>query len=352
MFRFEHIEYLWALASLPLLGIFIYLTIRFRKKSLTKLADLDLIERLGPKLSRRKINLRFVFLFIGLILLIVGWANPQWGSRQQKVKRESADLFFALDISKSMLAEDTRPSRLERAKQMIIKMADGFKGERQGLIIFAAEAYLALPLTFDYAAVELLASSANTNQAGTQGTSLKAVIEKAEESFQEGDNRSRLLIILSDGEDHEEPALELAAEARNRGLTICTIGIGTEQGAAVPLPDAEGGGVLKDKSNGQPVFSKLNIDMMKQLAETGGGVYFPLGSADNTITLLKKLIERLEKQEYEEAIFTEYESYFQYFLALGLLFLIIEFFLGDRADTSWRDIAFRKRDNVLDKTKM
>jgi len=340
MFRFEHIEYLWALASLPLLGVFIYLANRYRKQALQKLADHNLIERLGPKLSARKLNLRWLFLFLGLTFLIVGWANPQWGTRQQKVKRESADIFFALDISKSMWAEDTRPSRLERAKQLVIRMAEGFKGERQGFIIFAAESYLALPLTFDYAAVELLASSANPNQASTQGTSLMSVIEKAEESFQEGDNRSRLLVILSDGEDHEASALELAKEANSRGLTICTIGIGTDGGASIPLPMDEGGGYLKDKTTGEIVYSKLNVDMLTQLANAGGGVYFPLGSPDKMVDLLKKLIERLEKQEFEEAIFTEYESYFQYFLAIGLLLIIIEFFLGDRTKSAWKEFSY------------
>ena len=340
MFRFEHIEYLWALASLPLLGLFMYMAHQFRKKALQKLGDQQLLERLGPKLSGRKIRWRSILLFLGLILIIVGWANPQWGTRQQKVKRESADIFFALDISKSMWAEDTRPNRLERAKQLIIQASDRFKGERLGLIIFAAESYLALPLTFDYAAVQLLAGSANPNQAGTQGTSLKAVIEKAEESFQEGDNRSRLLVILSDGEDHEAPAVELAMEARERGLTICTIGIGTESGSMVPLPEELGGGYLKDKSTGQAVNSKLNVNLMKELAEAGGGVYFPIQRTDNMIPILKKLIERLEKQEFEEAIFTEYESYFQYFLALGMLLLMLEFFLGDREKSSWKAISF------------
>ncbi len=340
MFRFEHIEYLWALASLPLLGIFIYLADRYRKQALERLADYNLIERLGPKLSVRKLNIRWLLIFFGLAFLIVGWANPQWGTRQQKVKRESADIFYALDISKSMWAEDTRPSRLERAKQLIIRMADGFKGERQGFIIFAAESYLALPLTFDYAAVELLASSANPNQASTQGTSLKSVIEKAEESFQEGDNRSRLLVILSDGEDHEASALELAKEANERGLTICTVGIGTENGSSVPLPMDQGGGYLKDRQTGQIVNSKLNVDMLKQLASAGGGVYFPLGNPDEMVDLLKKLIERLEKQEFEEAIFTEYESYFQYFLAFGLLLIAVEFFLGDRAKSAWKEFSY------------
>lgn len=339
MFRFEHIEYLWALASLPLLSLFIWLANRYRKEALQRLADHNLLERLGPKLSNRKIQLRRIFLFIGLIFLIIGWANPQWGSRQQKVKRESADIFIALDISKSMWAEDTRPSRLERAKQLVINLADGFKGERQGLIIFAAEAYLALPLTFDYAAVELLAGSANPNQAGTQGTSLKAVIEKAEESFQEGDNRSRLLLIISDGEDHEAPAVELAKEANDRGLTICTIGIGTENGTAVPLPEELGGGFLKDRQ-GKLVNSRLNVEMLEEVAEAGGGVYFPLESSTKMIPLLKQLIERLEKQEFEEAIFTEYESYFQYFIALGLFFLALEFFTGDREKSAWRDFSF------------
>lgn len=339
MFRFEHIEYLWALATLPLLALFMYWATLFRKKALQKLGDSSLLERLGPKLSSRKVVTRWIFLFTGLVFIIVGWANPQWGTRQQKVKRESADIFFALDISKSMWAEDTRPSRLERAKQLVLQLAEGFKAERQGLIIFAAEAYLALPLTFDYSAVELLASSANPGQAGTQGTSLKAVIEKAEESFQEGDNRSRLLLIISDGEDHEAPAIELAKEASQRGLTICTVGIGTERGSSVPIPEEQGGGFLKDRT-GNMVNSKLNVEMLKEIAEAGGGVYFPLESSKKMTELLRKLIERLEKQEFEEAIFTEYESYFQYFLSIGMLFLILEFFMGDREKTSWRDFSF------------
>ncbi|NNE29070.1 MAG: VWA domain-containing protein [Saprospiraceae bacterium] len=332
MIRFEHIEYLWALAALPLLGILYLLAQRFRAKALVRLGELNLIDRLGPQLSERKRRWKSILLFLGMAFLILGVANPQWGTRQQKVKRQSADIFYALDISKSMLAQDIRPSRLDRAKRVILDFASNFKTERQGLILFAADSYLALPLTLDYSALELIASTANPNQAGTQGTSLLSVIQKAEESFQEGDNRQRLLIILTDGEDHEDPALEAAKAAQETGLVICTIGMGTDRGARIPLEDINGQGFQKDQQN-REVISKLNVGMLEELASAGGGLYLPLDNSDNMTSLLRKFIDRLEKQEFEETIFTEYESYFQYFLALGLIFLLIEFFLGDRKGT-------------------
>lgn len=332
MIRFEHIEYLWALVALLLLGFLYYLAQQYRAKALAKLGDHPLLERLGPSLSQRKKNWRTALLFLGLFFLIIGVANPQWGTRQQKVKRQSADIFYALDISKSMLAQDIRPSRLDRAKQLIQDFAIGFKTERQGLILFAADAYLAMPLTLDYSALELIVSTANPNQAGTQGTSLLTVIEKAEESFQEGDNRQRMLIIMTDGEDHEAPALEAAAAARERGLVVCTVGVGSASGGKIPLDDLNRSGFQKDENN-QDVISKLNVPMLEELADKGGGLYFSLDSSDNIIELLQQYIERLEKQEFEETIFTEYESYFQYFIGLGLLLLLLEFFLGDRKGT-------------------
>ena len=256
MFRFEDIAFLYGGLVIPIL-ILLYLGVLFwRKRSINRLGEKKLIDRLAPDSSRWKMHLKFIFLIFGLVLLILSGANPQWGSKKEKIKAKSADIFIALDISQSMMTEDISPNRLERSKRFVQRLIRALKGERIGLIYFAGNAYLQIPLTLDYAAAELFVRSANTQQASTQGTAIAEAIEMADLSFIDKDLRQRALVVITDGEDHDEGAVERASQAKQNGTLIYTIGVGTETGGFIPYTIRGREQYKKDKE-GNPV--KISI---------------------------------------------------------------------------------------------
>ena len=329
MFRFENIEYLNLLAIIPIL-VLIFVVVRyFRKRVFQKFGELTLIERLTPQMSKYKHTFKFVLLMLAMTLFIFALSNPQWGTKKEKVKRKSIDVFVALDISESMLAQDISPSRLERAKNFSQNLVQGLRGERMGVIIFAGNAYLQMPLTTDYAAAQLFLKSANTKQAPTQGTAISEAIDLAERSFEEDNKHHKALIVITDGENHDEETLLRAKEANENGLMIFTVGVGTQGGAYIPMYYAGQAGFKMDKS-GNPVKTSLNPQMLADIAEAGNGEYYNLVDGEKVINALKGRIETIEKREFEARSFSEFESYFQYFLAFGLLFLIIEFMISYR----------------------
>ncbi len=329
MFQFENIDYLNYLAIIPVL-IVVYIAMRyFRKRAIQKFGDFSLVKQLIPQISKYKHTLKFVLLLLGLTLAIVSLSNPQWGTKKEKVQRKSIDVFIALDISQSMLAQDISPSRLERAKNFCQNLVSGLKGERMGVIIFAGNAYLQMPLTTDYAAAQLFLRSANTKQAPTQGTAISEAIDLAETSFEEDNKHHKALIIITDGENHDEETLARAKEAQENGLMIFTVGVGTAGGGYIPMYYAGQAGFKMDKT-GNPVRTSLNEQMLGDIAAAGNGVYYNLVDGEKVINALKERIEKLEKREFEQRSFSKFESYFQYFLAAGLLFLLIEFVISYR----------------------
>ena len=329
MFRFENIDYLNLIWLLPIL-ILLYVGVIFvRKKNLNKLGQPDLIDRLMPQRSKYKHTLKFVLLCLALILFVIALSNPQWGTKKEKVKRKSIDVFVALDISESMLAQDISPSRLERAKNFSQNLVEGLKGERLGVILFAGNAYLQMPLTTDYAAAQLFLKSANTKQAPTQGTAISEAIDLAERSFEQDNKQHKALIIITDGENHDEETLERAKTASENGLMIFTVGVGTSDGGYIPMYYAGQAGFKMDRS-GNPVKTRLNEQMLSDVAQAGAGAYYNLVNGEKVINDLKERIATIEKREFEQRSFTEFKSYFQYFLAAGLLFLLIEFIFSYR----------------------
>ncbi|MCH2084008.1 MAG: VWA domain-containing protein [Saprospiraceae bacterium] len=330
MFRFEHIEYLYALGIIPVLIAFFWTMWIARKRVLARFAQTPMLRKLMPQMSRYKHTLKFILLIFGLAFLIVGWSNPQWGTKKEKVKRKSVDLFIALDISRSMLAQDIAPNRLERSRKFAQTLVNQLKGERIGSIIFAGNAYLQVPLTTDYAALELFIKSANTDMAPNQGTAIVDAIDLAEQSFDEENKNHKALIIITDGENHDEEALERARQANANGLLIYTVGVGTVEGSFIPT-FIGGRADFKRDEGGNPVRSSLNEKMLEDLASEGDGQYFNLINAENFIAeALRKKIDGLEKRELEQRVFSEFESYFQYFLAVALLLIVIEFFISYR----------------------
>ncbi len=330
-FRFENIDYLYALLLIPIFMVLFWLIQQARKNAFAKFGNSTLLSQLMPAYSKYKHTAKFVLLLCGLAFLIVGWANPQWGSKKEKVKRKSVDIFIALDISQSMMAEDIPPNRMERARKFSQKLVDKLKGDRLGIILFAGNAYMQMPLTTDYAAAQLFLRSANPSQAPAQGTAISEAIDLAEQSFEEDNKQHKAIIIISDGETHDQDALDRAKTAAENGLLIYSVGVGTQSGGFIPTIIGGRSDYKRDKT-GNPVRTSLNEVMMQDLADEGNGFYFNLSGSDveEVSVALRNSIDQMEKREFEARVFNEYESYFQYFIAIAILFLITEFLLSYR----------------------
>ncbi len=340
MFRFEHGEYLYLLALVPVLVLLFWIARRARSRALNRFGQPQTMERIMPDMSRYKHGLKLVFIVVALLFLIVGMANPQWGSRKESVTRRAVDVFIALDVSQSMLAEDIVPSRLERAKRFTSELVQKLKGERMGLILFAGNSYLQVPLTTDYAAVELMLRAANPEMVPTQGTAISDALELANNSFPEDNQNHRAVILISDGENHEEGALDMARTVRGDGTMLFSIGVGTPEGSFIPVV-FRGQLDYKRDERGEPVTTRLNEAMLEDIAEAGDGSYFNLLSgSDAVLEVLQTQIDRIEKRELEQQVFEEYDSYFQYFLLVALVFLVMEFLVSYRKNEFMRGRDF------------
>lgn len=329
MFRFENITCLYALPLPLLMAVLIFLLMKRKKNQLAKIGDANLLDRLMSERSTRKEWLKYLLWLLGVTFLILACSNPQWGTKKEKVKATAADIYIALDISRSMDAKDISPSRIERSKKFVEELINTLKGDRIGLISFAGSAYLQIPLTSDYAAVQLYANAANTDQAGTQGTAIQEAIKLASKAFQEDTPHQRAIIVISDGEDHDDAAISTAQEARSNGLITFAVGVGTTEGAMVPVID-RGRETFKKDEEGIPVTSKLNMGLMQDLADAGGGNFYLVNQGSDAIKDLKTKLDRLQKRDVEQKSFTEYNSYFQYFLFIGLICFLIEQILSKR----------------------
>lgn len=296
---------------------------------MNQLGSAYLLSRLVPGRSDRRAHSKFALFLFCMAALIIAYANPQWGSKKEKVTARSSDVFIALDISQSMMAEDISPNRLERSKRLTNRIIRSLRGNRIGLIFFAGNAYLQMPLSSDYSAAQLFVSSANTNQASTQGTAISDAIDLTLRSFEEDQPAQRALIIITDGENHDDEAIRKAEEARESGLYVFSIGVGSPEGAYVPEL-IQGREQFKRDNNGEPVRSQLNTALIKDLADKGGGKSFLIGDESTLQADLKNEIDRLEKQEVEQRSFSDYSSYFQYFVALGIFLILVEFIIPER----------------------
>jgi Ca-activated chloride channel family protein len=301
-----------------------------RKRGLSRFGNPLLLEMLMPSVSRYKRTTKFFVAFSALAILILGAANPQIGTKMEEVKREGVDIIIALDVSNSMKAEDIKPDRLESAKQEISHMIDKFQNDRLGLIVFAGDSYLQLPLTTDYSAARLILSTVDVDVVPIPGTAIGSAIKLAMKSFAAGEKKHKVIIIISDGENHEDDAIAAAKDANTEGVIIHTIGMGSPDG--VPIPIYEGNtqtGYKKDES-GNTVLTKLDEQGMRQIAEAGGGIYIRATNQQDEMDAVFKEIQAMEKKEFGAKVFTEYEDRFQYFLAAAILLLIFEFFISER----------------------
>ncbi|MVT07282.1 VWA domain-containing protein [Chitinophaga tropicalis] len=327
MLRFQHSEYLWALALLLVLQLAFFSISWWKRRSVRKLGDPVLVEKLFTGYSRRRFTLRFLLIFLAFFFGVLGLANMQKGSRMEKITRKGVDVVIALDVSKSMLAGDIRPDRLTRAKQLISKLLDKLDNDRVGMVVFAGNAYLQMPLTIDYSAAKMYLTTVGPEMIPTQGTAIGQAIQVSNDAFNKKERKHKALIIISDGEDHDEAAITNAKQAFDDGVVISTIGIGSPAGA--PLPDPETGTYKKDKE-GNTVVSKLNEEELKSIASAGRGIYEHLdNNTEEVVSSLVNRIDSMEQKEFGENVFTDYNSYFQYFLAVALLLLVAEFFIPE-----------------------
>lgn len=329
MFRYEHPAFLYALIILPLLVVVFLFYLHWRMSALNRIAWRPLVPEIMPDLSEYKHLVKFLLLLLGLALLIIGAANPQLGTKREKIKRKSVEVMIALDISNSMYAQDISPNRMERAKKFAGSLVEKLRGDQIGLILFAGSAYLQMPVTTDYAAAELFIRSASPELAGVQGTDIAKAINLARQSFSEANKAHKALVLITDGEDHEGEALKAAQAARDEGIIPFTVGVGTQQGGLIPL-SINGQEDYKRDDSGQPVRSRLNEDMLKEIAHKGSGAYFHIDRGEAVVQSLQASIDQLEKQEMEGWDFTSSNSYFQYFLLAGLLVLLVEFLISYR----------------------
>lgn len=330
MIRFAHGEYLYGLLLLPLLAILFVWALRSRRKALETFGNPALLERLMPASSGRKRAGKFVLLFVAVSFLVLGLANPQIGTKMEEVKREGVDIMIALDVSNSMKAEDIKPNRLENAKQEISRLLDKLQNDRIGLIVFAGESYLQLPLTTDYSAARLILSAVDVDIVPVPGTAIGSAIRLAMKSFASGERKYKVIVLITDGENHEDDAIAAAKEAHGEGAAIHAIGMGSPGGAPIPVYQNNTQVGFKKDVDGNTVITKLDEQALTQIAEAGGGKFIRATNEANELDAVFKEIESMEKKEFGAKVFTEYEDRFQYFLGAALVLLVAEFCLSER----------------------
>lgn len=330
MIRFAHSEYLYALAFLPVLLVLFWWALQLRKRGLSRFGNPLLLALLMPSVSRYKRKTKFFIAFSALAILILGVANPQIGTKMEEVKREGVDIIIALDVSNSMKAEDIKPNRLESAKQEISHMLNKFQNDRLGLIVFAGDSYLQLPLTTDYSAARLILSTVDVDVVPIPGTAIGTAIKLAMKSFAAGEKKHKVIIIISDGENHEDDAIAAAKDANSEGVIVHTIGMGSPDGVPIPIYQGNTQTGYKKDEGGNTVVTKLDEQGMRQIAEAGGGIYIRATNQQDEMDAVFKEIQTMEKKEFGAKVFTEYEDRFQYFLGIALLLLLIEYFISER----------------------
>jgi Ca-activated chloride channel family protein len=331
MFRFEHIEYAWAFLLVPVLVLLFILTRIWRRRALQRFGDLPLMQQLMADASKGKPVLKFVLLMLALIFLVIGIMNPQIGSKMEEVKREGADIMIVLDVSNSMKAEDLSPNRLEKAKQAIEKLFDKLQGDRIGIVVFAGDAFVQLPITTDYAAAKLFLQNIDTDIMPVQGTAIGSAIYLAAQSFApDAQGKNRAIIVITDGETHEPGAEDAAREASKKGIIVHTIGMGSEQGAPIPVYKNKMKVGFHQDNEGNTVVTKLNEAMLRDIAEAGDGIYVRASNAETGLNIVSSEINKLEKKEFESKQFSNYDDKFYYFIAAALLLLVLESLFSER----------------------
>lgn len=325
MFRFAHPEYLYLLLAAPALVALFAWALYDRRRRLARFGDPATVATLMPDASTGRMKLKFILFTTAVILVILAAARPQFGSKLREQKSEGIEMMLAVDISNSMLAEDFEPNRLERTKYAINKLFDGLEQDRVGVIVFAGDATVQLPITSDYRMAKAFAKRISSSMASVQGTSIGKALSLAEMSFSSGSGDSRVIILITDGEDHEGNVMQAAERAAEQGIRIFTIGIGTPEGAPIEI----GGEFIKDEK-GDMVVSKLDEKMLQEIARITGGAYIRATKQSIGLDEIVRAINDMEQSELSTVRFEEYNEQFQYLIAVAFALLLVEFWLLDR----------------------
>jgi Ca-activated chloride channel family protein len=325
MFRFANIEMLWWLITIPVFVIAYIIITKRKQRQLMEFGDPELIAQLMPDASKSRPIVKFTLLIVALALLIVAAARPQYGQQEKTVKRQGIEVMVALDISNSMLAEDVAPNRLDRAKQMLSKMIDNMTDDKVGLVVFAGEAFTQLPITCDYVSAKMFLNTISPKLIPTQGTAIGAALQTAIRSFgsQESD-AGRAIILITDGENHEDDATAVAKQAQELGIQVFVIGIGKPEGSPIPVPGTND--YIKDRS-GQVVVSRLNEEMCQEIAQAGKGAYVRCDNTNTAMRALQQELDRIATTDLETTVYADYNEQYQSFLLIALLLLVIDCFI-------------------------
>ena len=344
MFRFEDPAYLYFLITVPLLALLRFFMQRGRKRKLKKFGDIELLNQLMPDVSRWRPGVKFCLLELALALVVLMMARPQMGTKVSNEKRTGIETVIAMDISNSMLSEDVAPSRLDRAKMMVENMVDKFTDDKIGLIVFAGDAFVQLPITSDYVSAKMFLSDITPSMIATQGTDIAHALDMATHSFTQQEGIGRAIIVITDGEDHEGGAVEAAQVAKKAGMRVFVLGIGSPKGS--PIPDGNGG-YMKDES-GNTVMSALNEDMCRQIAQAGGGAYIHVDNNSNAQEQLNAELDKLSKKEISSTFYSDYDEQFQAFGIIVLILLIMEICILDRKNPLLKNVTiFSRKKNMM-----
>jgi len=334
MYQLEEKIWFWALGIIPVI-ILLFLVLQFwRYRTQKKFADSSMLKRLSPNRSIFKSVLKVIVLSLVFFCLTIALVNPKIGTKLETVKREGVDIVFAVDVSKSMLAEDIAPNRLEKSKQLVTQIINNLASDRVGIIAYAGKAFPQLPITTDYTSAKMFLQSMDTNMLSSQGTAIDEAIKLAKTYFDDEEQTNRVLIIISDGEDHSEQAAIVAEEASEEGIRIFTIGVGDVKGG--PIPEKRNGVVLNYKKDrqGETVITKLNEETLQNIASEANGAYINGENTKDVVENIREILNAMDKTEFEAKEFADFKDQFQWFLGFGIFFLLIDILLLERK-TAW-----------------
>lgn len=342
--QFQYIEFLFLLAFIPILiGLFVFALYR-KKATAKKIGDPDLVKQLTRGYSSSAFLQKFIFIVLAFTLLVFVLANLRTAVSEEKISRDGIDVMLALDVSKSMLAQDIKPNRLERAKQLLSRLVDKLDNDRVGIVIFAGKSYLQMPLTADHAAAKMYLSAANTESVPTQGTVIGDALRTCNASFNEKEKKYKAVVLISDGEDHDETAKKTVASMAASGVAIFTVGIGSPQGA--PLID-EATNEVKLDNEGNTVISKLNEATLQAIAEEGNGAYYLFSNTDAVVAGISSHLSNMDQRTVTDESLINYKSYFQYFLLAAFMLLLAEFFISERKKRKKGPVALKPAITIL-----
>ena len=325
MIHFAQAQYLFLLLLIPFFFLVFALVLRLRQKRIRRFGDENLVRQLMPSYAKGKAWVRLTLFALGFFFFVIGLSRPQIGAKLKEHETKGAEIMIVLDVSNSMLAEDYSPNRLDRAKLAIARLVDKLRDDRIGLIVFAGNSFVQLPITTDYVSAKMFLNSISTESVPVQGTAIGEAINTAMRSFSAQSEKSRAIIVITDGENHEDDPVAAAGQAAEMGVRVFTIGVGSTEGKPIPMD----GELLKDKE-GNIVVTRLDEGVLKEVANAGKGVYVRAGNSEFGLNPIIDDIRRMEDEKYSSIVFEEYDEQFMYFLAMALFFLVIEMLVGDR----------------------